>query len=285
MDNKINILIELKEAGAVTLINAGKDNCFSVPGDYFSNLPGDILAHIFINSLSSVNPYTVSETYFKELPDIILEKINIHESIHLTGTDKGNVYSVPDDYFNNLAGNILDKIKTSTIDSVQRELEEISPLLSKLPKTNVYTVPQNYFSELDPLADANNNGINPTVKIISMGRNARKWINYAVAACIAAVLFGGGYLYLFNRNSGNDAISPLANMNVEKEISILSDNEIADYLKDNTNMAVYTNTGTEEDQQQNIDVQNLLQNISDEEIQQYLDNDNDPGVDKTGEGI
>jgi hypothetical protein len=283
VENKINILNELKEAGAITLMNAGKGNCFSVPGDYFSNLPGDILAHIFINSLPSENPYTVSQTYFEELPDIILEKINIHENIHLTGTYKSNVYSVPDNYFNNLAGNILNKIKTSAIDSVQQELEEIAPLLSKLPKTNVYAVPQNYFSELDPLAGANNNDINPSVKIISIGRNARKWINYAVAACIAAVLFGGGYLYLFNRNSGGEAISPVANMDVEKEISILSDNEIANYLKDNTNTAVYTSMGTEEEQQQ-IDMQNLLQNVSDEEIQQYLDND-DSGEDKTGEGI
>jgi hypothetical protein len=284
VDNKINILNELKEAGATTLINAGKGNCFSVPGDYFSNLPGNILTHIFINSLSSVNPYTVSETYFEELPGLILKKINIQENIHLKGINKSNIYSVPDDYFNNLAGNILSKIKTSSIDSVQQELEEISPLLSKLPKTNVYAVPQNYFSELDPLAGTDNNDIKPSVKIISMGRNARKWINYAVAACIAAVLFGGGYFYLFNRNSGNEGISPLAKMDVEKEISILSDNEIADYLKDNTNMAVYTNMGTEEEQQQNVDMQNLLQNVSDEEIQQYLDND-DSGEDKTGEGI
>ncbi len=283
MENKINILNELKEAGAITLINAGKGNSFSVPKDYFNNLPDNILAHIFVNSLPSENPYTVSQTYFEELPDIILEKINIHENIHLTSSGKSNVYLVPDDYFDNLADNILGKIKTSTIGSVQQELEEISPLLNKLPKTNVYTVPQNYFSELDPLAGTDNTVINPSVKIISIGRNARKWINYAVAACIAAALFCGGYLYLFNRNSGSDAVPPLANMDVEKEISVLSDNEIANYLKNNNNMAVYTNMGAEEDQPQNIDMQNLLQNVSDEEIQQYLDDDS--GEDKTGEGI
>jgi hypothetical protein len=283
VENKINILNELKEAGAITLMNAGNDNCFSVPGNYFSNLPGDILAHIFINSLPSLNPYTVSKTYFEELPDIILEQINIHENIHLIGINKSNVFSVPDDYFNNLADNILGKIKTSTIDSVRQELEEISPLLSKLPKTNVYAIPQNYFNELNSLAGADNNDLNPSVKIISIGRKARKWINYAVAACIAAALLGGGYLYLLNRNPGSDAVSPLAKMDVEKEISILSDNEIADYLKENTNMGVYTNMGIEEDQQQSIDMQDVLQNISDEEIQQYLDNDS--GEEKTGEGI
>ena len=278
MSDRINILNELKESGASLLLHTDNRNYFSLPDDYFDNLSENILTHIFIESLPSDNPYTVQAEYFENLPEVVLEKIQLEKSISFKNNTEKRPYFIPDGYFNNLADNILNKIKNSSADSVQSELEEISPFLSQLSKTNVYSVPKNYFDKSDPLAAVSS--LQPPAKIISIGSKTRTWLNYAVAACIAAVLFGGGYIYLFNKPK-NDVISSLPKMDVQKAISVLSDDEIANYLKDNNNIAVYTNAVNDNEQIQNIDIENLLNNVSDKEIQDYL-NENPESHEKGG---
>ena len=277
MQDKINILDELKEAGAAVLTTIDNRNYFYVPNDYFNKLPGYVTAHIFLQRLTPVNLYTVPVGYFENLPDLILEKINI-QRIYALDAGKKNTYSIPENYFNNLADTILEKIKRSSVSSVQQELEEIAPLLSKIPKTNVYSVPENYFAT-DPI-DAIN--VQPSAKVISLSSRARKWINYAAAACIAFILFGGGYVY-FNNKPSQPGVNTYAKADVQKEISGLSDAEIADYLKENNNIGIDTSAGVDDNQQQNLDIQNLLNNVSDEEIQQYLSQD--PESTRMGGGI
>ena len=94
----INILNELKEIGAVTLLQADNRNYYAVPEDYFTNLAPDVLANIFITSMPSVNPYTVPELYFNNLPDIILERINI-SLLQQQGISKKNIYTIPERLF------------------------------------------------------------------------------------------------------------------------------------------------------------------------------------------
>ena len=283
MRDKIDILNELREAGAVILSTADNRNYFSVPANYFDQLPENILTHIFIKSLPKQVLYVVPEGYFDKFPGIILDKIKIGENGFLSDIKEAYIYAVPEGYFDNLAGDILKKVKKSTSDPVQQELEEIAPLLSRIPKTNVYSVPENYFAGSNPLNAIHN--IKPAAKVIPIGNNGtRKWINYAVAACIVFILFGGGYFYLSKTdNSQNPTVSASGRMDVDKEISSLSDDEIANYLKDNNNIAVYTNGGTEENQFQGVDMQNLIQNLSDEEIQQYLNEHPEPDSAETSE--
>lgn len=281
MEDKINILVELKEAGARILTTTDNKNYYSVPEDYFNNLADGMLTHVFINSLPSQNPYYLPSGYFENFPEILFEKLNIQKNI---GALQKKVYAVPEGYFDNLADNILKKIKSLSVNPVQQELEELSPLLGKIAKTNVYSVPENYFNKLEPINKMQGDSL-PAAKVISIGNRARKWVNYAAAACIATVLFGGGYLY-FSGNKppatqGSSSIPPIAKMDVQKEISSLSDDDINNYLKDNNNTAVYTNTNDADPQ--NLDVETLLQNVSDEEIQQYLNQHPEP--DETGGGI
>jgi len=280
MQDKINILIELKEAGANILTAADNKNYFSVPEGYFNNLADDILTQVFIQSLPVSNSYYIPENYFENFPDILLKKLLVENNISLT---KEIAYTVPEGYFDNLAGNILKKIKSSSSNPVRQELEELSPLLSSISKANVYNVPENYFEQLEPINEIQKNSL-PSAKVISIGSRARKWVNYAAAACIAAVLFGGGYVYFSGKIPAiktSQTFPSLAKMDVQKEISSLSDDEINNYLKDNNNTAVYTNTNDSD--QQGLDVETLLQNVSDEEIQQYLSQDPESG--ETGGGI
>ncbi len=162
-------------------------------------------------------------------------------------------------------------------------MAEISPLLSKISKENVYSLPENYFEQLNPLAGSIKQN-QRAGKMISLGSKTRKWINYAAAACISMILFGGGYFYFSNSKNKpvNVPIAASSKMDIQKELEGLSDSEIEAYLKENGNMSVFTNVGMEDEQHQNIDIQTLINDIPDEEIQQYL-NDDEPA--KTEEGI
>jgi hypothetical protein len=266
MQEKINILNELKEAGAAFLMDIDNRNLFTVPDDYFNNLHSDILSHVFIQSLPSINPYTIPEAYFNHFPEIMLDKL----SVSSFDTDKKDSFSVPEGYFDNLAHTILKKIKEPVFESVQQELSQLSPFLSEIPKVNTYSIPQNYFDALNPLITKGNT--KKEAKVISIGSKRRKWFSYVAAASFTAAAFTGGYLY-FNSKSANNNIPALANVDVQKQLSVLSDDEINNYLKDNNNIAVYTNIGNDDQQQQSIDLQDLLQNVSDEEIHQYLNED------------
>jgi hypothetical protein len=99
---------------------------------------------------------------------------------------------------------------------------------------------------------------------------------------VAALLFGGGYFYQF-KSSNATVVAEAPASNVEEQISVLSDEEITNYLRMNSNISVYTNPGIDEYQSRNMDVQNMLENVSDEEIQQYLDQDQESLL--AGEGI
>jgi hypothetical protein len=277
MRDKFNILDELKENGAVALLEINNKNYFFVPDNYFDALASDILANIFIKSLPAESPFTIPALYFENLPDIVLDKIHVKKNLSLFIEEK-NLYAVPDGYFASLADNILNKIKLLS-NPVQQELEEISPLLSKIPKTNVYSVPVNYFEESSSLVSVTRS--DPHAKIISLGARTRKWINYAAAACIAAILFGGSYFYSENRK--NYPVTSFTDTDVQKQISLLSDDEITNYLENN-NIGIYTNIREDDNQPQNLNIQNMLQNVSDEEIQQYL-NENPEAAKEEGGGI
>ncbi len=283
MGRNFNISDELRDLNAVFLLNADRKNLFFIPENYFTELPGLLRANIFLNSLPATNPFTVPEGFFENFPTLMLSKLKSDDAlVNVTGNKKELLYSIPENYFDNFANEVLKKIKQSEPVSVQQELEEISPFLSTIPRTNVYSVPENYFLNLNSNVTAEQ----PPAKVISIGSKTRKWANYAAAACVAALLFGGSFLHFYKK--GNTEVTPavasaLSSEDLQKKISVLSDEEITNYLKTNSNLAVYSNTGTDEYQQQNLDIQNMLQNVPDEDIQQYLDQD--PQSSSTEEGI
>lgn len=281
MLENINILNELKEAEAVILLQADNRNYYAVPEEYFTSLASGVMANIFITSLPLVNPYIVPETYFYNLPNIILEKVN-SSLLQQQAISKKDIYSIPNGYFNSFADDVLKKIKKQD-NNVQQELEEISPFLSNIPRGNIYSLPENYFEQLNPLPGGNQN-IQPAGKVISLGNKKSKWVNYAAAACISMLLFGGGYFFLAD-NKDNPVTAPVtasSSMDIQEELEGLSDSEIEAYLKENGNMAVFTNVGMDDVQHQNIDIQTLINDLPDEEIQQYLNDDKQA---KTEEGI
>ena len=157
MQESINILNELRESGADVLMDIGNKSPYSVPEDYFDSLASQVLAAIFLKYLPSENPYSVPSGYFEHLPGIILEKVNLYKNLPLPASKEKHLYSVPQGFFDGFADTVLEKITSSAGINVQEELEELSPLLSRIPKTNVYSVPDNYFEQINALSTVEEN--------------------------------------------------------------------------------------------------------------------------------
>ena len=58
-----------------------------------------------VAAIPYVNVFTVKETYFSTLPEIITSQINVDKEIN-----SAKNLTVPEGYFESLAGNILNKI-------------------------------------------------------------------------------------------------------------------------------------------------------------------------------
>jgi hypothetical protein len=218
-----------------------------------------------IVNLGNQNLYSVPVGYFDSLADSIVNYIKL---IEIRGI---NPYFVPENYFDNLADSIIHKIKLSSSHEIYEELSEIAPLLTTVNKENVFSVPDNYFEKLTiPLT------ARPTTKVISIGNNLRKWVTYAAAASVLFVVAITSYLYVTIHNHNGETLT------IEQRLAGLQDQEIINYLKENDEIISgdIIPASVEED----TEIQNMLQNATDEEIQKYLDEYSDP-TEKRVKGI
>jgi hypothetical protein len=218
-----------------------------------------------IVNLRNQNLYSVPLGYFDSLADSIVNYIKL---IEIRGI---HPYFVPENYFDNLADSIIHKIKLSSSHEIYEELSEIAPLLTTVNKENVFSVPDNYFEKLTIPATAR-----PIAKVISIGNNLRKWVTYAAAASVLFIVATTSYLYVTIHNHNGETLT------IEQRLAGLQDQEIINYLKENDEIISgdIIPASVEED----TEIQNMLQNATDEEIQKYLDEYSDP-TEKRVKGI
>ncbi len=297
METWKNIVEELRDI-SLAVANIGNSNVFTVPEEYFNTLAGNILSHVYISALPKNVPYTLpSKEYFEDLSAQVLEKIkspakdDAIEKINASFADLGNlnhqpVFSMPSGYFEALPDSILNKIKTQNFkqdNDVYQELEQIAPLLNTVSKANIYTVPQGYFEsiKIEIAATAKNN---QPGKVIPLQSRLRRTIMYAVAACIATVMLFTGYQFYNNGSNSKNALTAnteyyksLTNVDIQKELAALSDDEINKFLNLQDYNLIESDTYLDTEV---LDVQNFLQNASDEEILMYLKENTQPGEKK-----
>lgn len=282
MYTRENILDELKEISP-TVAGIGNANVYTVPQGYFESFSDDVSIRLSELSFSKINPYSVPSGYFGELPQSLLSIIhngNEYADAQLSAIPNSNTFSVPEGYFDSLANNILQKIKQgNTTSTVTEEQDEyVSPLLSSISKENIYSIPANYFENINALdtIKGENKKAAPVRKMFS------KWSSYAVAASVAAVLFTGAYMFVnkpqvqkpVDKNSPEYAqYTAMKNMDIDKSLAALSDEDISNYLTKEVNNSIYENTS---DENFDPDIDNLLKSSSDDEIQQYLDDNPEP---------
>ena len=104
----------------------------------------------------------------------------------------------------------------------------------------------------------NNQHTSHQQQIITLRKNSFKWIMYAAAATIIGIIVTN--LFLESNSISN-------NLTFEKNIHSLTDDEIAHYLIQSQHQATAISPIISDE---DIDSQNFLDNTSDEEINQYL---------------
>ncbi len=196
----------------------------------------DILAEIesvsaSVAAIPFVNVFTVEDTYFSRLPKIIMAQINVDSVI-----DSKKNFTVPDGYFESLAGNILNKIHALEND-VTAELIEISPLLAGIENKETYTVPDGYFHRLSFVEQKE------TATIISINK-PRSFFRYVAAAVITGLL-GLSIVNIVDKSSSENSTITTAevvstittpttvemNSSFDEALLNVSDNEIEQYLQ------------------------------------------------------
>lgn len=143
---------------------------------------------------------------------------------------------------------------------IQKELEEISPFLSRLPKVNPYTVPAGYFEQFPSsvLTEARQ------AKVLSITPKRTVW-RLAVAAVIAGAVMIGGWIFV-ERRTPVDAVA-----SVQKQIGRVSDAEMAAYVEGSGSLVIQSDDLSSSAPMKDEDVPLVLADVSDQELQQYVD--------------
>ena len=212
-------------------------------------------------SLSEVDkamPYWISADHFEQLSNNILFAVKL-DSVK----NNSLPYAVPTNYFENLSSAILSKTiledKCNSI-SVYDELVNIAPVLNTIGKQTIYSVPLGYFDGINPLHTQH-----IQTKIITLF-NSKKWLKYAIAACLTGILVTG--TFMFNNKKGGVDYAAYKKIDVPNSINKLSNDELINYL-DNVNSITNANYATTLDYKL-PEIQDHIQSISDEELNQYL---------------
>jgi hypothetical protein len=198
-------------------------------------------------AMEKVNVFKVPDGYFDELGEKISNTVFLHQD------EKKDSQKVPEGYFDSLSSKIISRINQDD-ESADNEIKSISPALHYLKEEEVYSVPEGYFNNL---SDRILNKINhQNAKVVSFG-SVKKWWKYAAAAVVAGIITITS-IQLFNKpSSATSANMPdyvqmasqyKTTKELDKGISSLSDNEIANYLEKNTTIlddeALISNTDT-----------------------------------------
>lgn len=226
-----------------------------------------------VADLIGSNPYTVPVGYFASLSTEIISRVTLPPSVGMVSP-----YRIPNGYFDHLAGSVMQKIQeqesASRYTETYLELEEVAPLLNSIGKANVYSIPERYFKMLEAPSVSK---VQPASgKILSMGSYMSKWINYAAAASVLFIVATSSFLYVNKHFKSLDK-----NPSIEQRLADIKDDDIINYLRDNQETP---GDYVPASYQQEKEMQDMLKSASDEDIQRYLNESNDPG-EKTIKGI
>jgi hypothetical protein len=242
MTNKQNILQELNELKS-TLANVTPQNVYMVPVGYFEGLIAQVLSRIkAIEAKNSVEEMS-------------------YLSSSLSNISKQIPYSVPAGYFDGLAENMMQLVRESNdYQTAKEELEILSPLLSGLKKEMPYSVPQGYFDNLRKETTTRE------TKVISITHS--RWFRYAAAAVVTGVIVLTGLTFMNTRK----AIDPVAQPDkwVKNSIKKVDKADIDAFVKLadeelNNQSDIAANPVKPEE------IKDLMKDVSDKEIQDFLD--------------
>ena len=301
MTNRENILQELQELKSI-LADAGFQNTYQVPTGYFDGLADEILKRVralesttaeeelknlspLLSSISKQMPHSVPAGYFDAFEKKLEQTISTNKdqtaqeeletlSPLLSELKNKNTYTIPEGYFEELGTKLKQTISNVDVKglTVQEELENLSPLLSTLKKKKTYTIPEGYFENLHPAIDK---ATIPAAKVISITNH--KLFRYAVAAVVIGFVATVGLLFFNNRESNDPADKSYSWVKKNlKKVSTDDINEFVELASAGTADVVKTDAKDE--------ISNLLKDVSDNELQDFL-NDTQTAESETGDEL
>jgi hypothetical protein len=218
-------------------------------------------------SISSSNVYSVPSQYFEGLATTIMGRIKALEFLETIGRE--TPYKVPAGYFDGLEKRIMEAVLQSGYEQTpEEELESLSPLLSGLKKTSPYSVPNGYFENLGvPSTDTTRE----KAKVVSLTN--RKWFRYAAAAMVTGVVAISSFLIFGN----NDPAKP--EDIVKQTVKSVGEEGINNFIELTGDEIITEETPAIAQ----AEIKAMVRNISDEEIQDFVDDaqatESDPGED------
>jgi len=182
-------------------------------------------------------------------------------------------YKVPAGYFEALPATILSRLRSEGADSVEGELQAISPILSGISKKMPFSTPAGYFESLTPSIRVANGQERKPARVVRMFQPQRTF-KYAAAAVVAGVIGVAGWFFLLDDSTpGKYAMKP--DIEVQKELKSqvgqLSEKELAAFVQGNSTILISTYENTSVDEISEDDVRLMLADIPDQELEKYLD--------------
>jgi len=281
MENRNTILQELDEISPVVAA-LGNINPYKISPSYFETLPDEVINRLkateqtalpFITS-EQKNPFTTPPEYFESLSNHTLNRIHALHAVSpkeelealsplLVQIDKTPPFTRPGGFFEELPSDVLAGVHA--IDFVNHELETLPLILSAVNKENVYKVPDSYFINL-PLQILNK--VNQQNRLIFSGFR-RKLIRYAMAALITGAVAVAAWEFFLDKPTAANG-SGLTGINRISDSEKISDDEIVNYLEFNEDAPSESNSKAVSDFKEE-EVKELLADLSDDELEQYLD--------------
>lgn len=204
---------------------------------------------------SPSNVYIVPSQYFEGLSTIIMSRIRALEFLETIGRE--TPYKVPAGYFDGLEKRIMEAVLQSGYEQTpEEELESLSPLLSGLKKASPYSVPNGYFENLGvPSTDTTKE----KAKVLSI--TSRKWFRYAAAAVVTGLVAISSFLIFGNNN-------PAGPEDIAKEaVNSVGEEGIHNFIKLTGDEIITEETPAIAQ----AEIKALVKNISDQEIQDFVD--------------
>jgi hypothetical protein len=249
-----------------------------------------------VSGISRQTPYEVPVGYFQQLPPVVMSRV----------AGKNTTFRAPEGYFDGFAAQVLARIKTggesvgeelarlsATVSGISREMpyrlpegyfdelsyfEELSPLLTVALHQPTYQVPEGYFAGLPERILEKVTAPVTAARVIPMDRDQMRreggkvlkghWWKYSSVGAIAACL-----LLIFSwpqvgTKSGEGGMT----FNMPQALQNVSDQEMQTYLDDqHTILAEPVNNSTATLDMNEGEVKSLLGEVSDDDLQQYME--------------
>jgi hypothetical protein len=258
---------EADEAGDASEINGiSRVMPYSVPAGYFEGLTNDVLARIRANANGEVNAVGEAKAELQNLSPL------------LSSISREMPYSVPAGFFEDIAEK-ASKWAGSSAQTAKEELDELSPLLSGMKKEMPFSVPQGYFDEINKKADVESRR---GARLVSI--TAGRWFRYAAAAVVTGVIVLSGFLIFGNKQSIDPNEQSFAW--VKKNLKKVSTDDIDHFVEMvDAGAPVVASAEVKSDSKETNEIKELIKNIPDEELQQFLDDTEPVAPDDNAEDL